>query len=341
MKERNYYFDNLKAFLIITVVLGHLIEMSVDKSNFLRSLFLMIYTFHMPLFIFISGYFAKSCAINKEKLSQRIINYLVLYIFFQITIYLIDNLLYSSKNNKLSFFIVDGIAWYLLALAIWHILLIYIKDLKCKYVLPFLIVISLLIGYDPNVGDYLSLSRIIVYAPFFYLGFYLQEEKLSVFYSPKYITRITSFVVILLYFIILYKYDDFLYKLRPMFTGRNSYEAVGLENGALFRLFCYVLTIIVSILLMFLIPKRKTFFSLIGQRTLQIYFIHKFVTMLYYYFNIPELILDISPWAKFVFIPLSVILSYVLSFKIFNCPFNYITGLSKKLYFKAVKKSSN
>lgn len=340
MKERNYYFDNLKAFLIISVVLGHLIEMSVDKSNFLRSLFLMIYTFHMPLFIFVSGFFAKSCATNKDKLFQRIINYLVLYVFFQTTIYLMNNLLYPNQNNKLSLFIVDGIAWYLLSLAIWHIFLIYIKDLKCKYVLPFIIILSLLVGYDSSVGDYLSLSRIIVYAPFFYLGYYLSEEKLSVFYNSRYATRIASIFIVLLYFIVLYKYDSSLYQLRPMFTGRNSYNAVGLDNGALLRILCYCITAIISFFIMLIIPKKKTIVSLIGQRTLQIYFIHKFVTMIYYYFNIPDLILSSSSWAKYIFIPLSILLTFILSFNFLSHPFKYISKLSKNIYFKIVKKGA-
>lgn len=332
MKTRNYYFDNLKAFLIITVVLGHLIEVSVKESHFLRSLFLMVYTFHMPLFIFVSGFFSKSCKKNMDKLAQRTINYFILYIFFQVSIFLLNKVLYPDKDQIFSLLIVDGIAWYLLSLAFWHILLIFIKNLKAKYVLPFLIILSLLFGYVKDFNNFLSISRVIVYAPFFYLGYYLPENKLSVFYNPKWFIRLLSFIGIIIYFFMLYKYDHVLYKLRPMFTGKNSYEAVGLQHGALIRLLCYAITIVTSVLIMFIIPKRKIICSFIGQRTLQIYFIHKYIIMIYYYYAIQNLIMGISVWSRLLFIPLAVIISLILSIKIFSYPFNFITKLPKKLY---------
>ena len=58
LKQRSYYFDNGKFFLIVLVVLGtfdHNLQEDVDTN----ALYNTIYTFHMPAFILISGYFAK------------------------------------------------------------------------------------------------------------------------------------------------------------------------------------------------------------------------------------------------------------------------------------------
>jgi len=58
METRNLYFDNMKFILIFLVVLGHF-------ANLHRLLPIMgglnnaIYSFHMPLFIYISGYFSR------------------------------------------------------------------------------------------------------------------------------------------------------------------------------------------------------------------------------------------------------------------------------------------
>ena len=55
MKERVYKFDNLKLLLIVLVIFGHILEFvpnSMDK-------YIFIYTFHMPCFMFVTGYFAK------------------------------------------------------------------------------------------------------------------------------------------------------------------------------------------------------------------------------------------------------------------------------------------
>ena len=57
--ERIALWDNLKFFLIMMVVIGHIIDNYTHDSKFILGLFLFIYSFHMPAFIFVSGIFAK------------------------------------------------------------------------------------------------------------------------------------------------------------------------------------------------------------------------------------------------------------------------------------------
>lgn len=52
---RILYIDLLKGFLIITVVLGHAVQFTVRDFDH-NLLFRFIYSFHMPLFIFLSGF---------------------------------------------------------------------------------------------------------------------------------------------------------------------------------------------------------------------------------------------------------------------------------------------
>ena len=56
IRTRDSYWDNLKGVLITLVVCGHLCEQYIDDSNLLRHLWIVVYSFHMPLFIAISGY---------------------------------------------------------------------------------------------------------------------------------------------------------------------------------------------------------------------------------------------------------------------------------------------
>ena len=58
-KQRDYLYDNYKAFLIFLVVIGHFIEPAYTNHEFLYTLKWFIFAFHMPAFIFISGYFSK------------------------------------------------------------------------------------------------------------------------------------------------------------------------------------------------------------------------------------------------------------------------------------------
>ncbi|WP_052356695.1 acyltransferase family protein [[Clostridium] dakarense] len=63
--NKNYFVDNLKVLLIFLVVFGHLIERYINTNDTLMGMYMFIYTFHMPLFIFISGFLSKN--IHKSK----------------------------------------------------------------------------------------------------------------------------------------------------------------------------------------------------------------------------------------------------------------------------------
>jgi len=57
--KRNNFFDNAKFILIFLVVFGHLISPLKEQDGILFTLYTVIFLFHMPAFILISGYFAK------------------------------------------------------------------------------------------------------------------------------------------------------------------------------------------------------------------------------------------------------------------------------------------
>ena len=59
MKNKNPTIDVVKGLAIILVVYGHLIEHGMAPWGgdfFANPVFKVMYTFHMPLFVFISGY---------------------------------------------------------------------------------------------------------------------------------------------------------------------------------------------------------------------------------------------------------------------------------------------
>ncbi len=73
MKNRLPYIDQLKGFAILTVVIGHFIQFclhNIDNSLTYK----LIYSFHMPLFAFLSGLMFRSFndikSIGKKFLSQ-------------------------------------------------------------------------------------------------------------------------------------------------------------------------------------------------------------------------------------------------------------------------------
>lgn len=67
-KERDVSFDFMKGILIVLVVLGHAISLMYGPDNpdlWYQPCFNVIYTFHMPLFIFVSGMFLRHSLSDK------------------------------------------------------------------------------------------------------------------------------------------------------------------------------------------------------------------------------------------------------------------------------------
>lgn len=78
-RERNVGFDLLKAFAIYLVLWGHCLQYFRSSDFHENTVWQIIYSFHMPLFMMISGYFSKSsmklsfAEILKKKFSQLVL----------------------------------------------------------------------------------------------------------------------------------------------------------------------------------------------------------------------------------------------------------------------------
>jgi len=80
---RDYHVDNIKGVLILLVVCGHLLSYLQDmNSTFAIGVRTFIYFFHMPGFIFMSGYLAKGF-LKKQYKGEKLLSYAWLYLIFK------------------------------------------------------------------------------------------------------------------------------------------------------------------------------------------------------------------------------------------------------------------
>ena len=79
VKQRSSYWDNMKGLLILLVVFAHFLDAWIQKFSVVRLVYSTIYVFHMPAFVFISGYFGKS---EKSRGFQSILKLVLLYFIF-------------------------------------------------------------------------------------------------------------------------------------------------------------------------------------------------------------------------------------------------------------------
>lgn len=72
MHKRNYQIENIKIILMFCVIFGHLLE-SVGGYN----LYKVIYSFHMPMFLFLNGWLAPRNYASKKTMFKLIYPYVL------------------------------------------------------------------------------------------------------------------------------------------------------------------------------------------------------------------------------------------------------------------------
>lgn len=176
MKERSVFFDDLKGVLILLVIVGHVISICPGCDGANNILYLLIYSFHMPLFVFISGYFSTSCYKRgfREMLNgrlKRLILPLLIYSTIICVLFFVSGA--SEQENKSVLHKVYNIYvsyWYLINIVI--LTSIYWVGKKNWLLCLFLTIIYFvcLFVYDLLPGYVLKDCQIIRLAPIFGLG---------------------------------------------------------------------------------------------------------------------------------------------------------------------------
>lgn len=301
--NRVYLLDNLKGLLIFLVVFGHSLELFKDDYFITQVLYVFIYLFHMPAFVFVSGYFSKNLEKARATAFQ---SFLVPFIIFNI-IWNFIAALATWDIQQFSFLTPGWALWYLMSMFLWRI---FLKDLvKIKYILPISFIVGLGAGLFSEFNAILSLSRTLVFFPFFLVGYKTSEDKLFRLKKP---TRLFSFCITLLtlsfaIFICYYKVFpiEFLY-------GSDAFRSytVPLWFGIVSRILLYIIGFSFVFVLANTMPSRETFFSKIGRNTLPIYILHTYLLCIPIAIN--HFILNL--WARLVIALLSsIFITFILS----------------------------
>ena len=320
MKKRIAWLDNVRFILITLVVMGHFADNFANKFDGYKSIFLFIYSFHMPLFIFISGMLHKN---------QRITEKCVFYVSVGFLLKIILSLSYQIIGELQSFSLLSdlNLPWYLFAMTGFVLLTYLLRDQNKYFILIISILVACFTGYDYTVGDMFYLSRIVIFFPFYWIGSMIKIDNLLYLKRHSW-KKIISLAVVILWFILCFVFIDDLYILRHLFTGRNPFSNIIFEDGPLMRLLCYGISMLVSLAVMFLVPVDYIDgFSIMGERSLHVYFWHWPVFLIFnYYFNI-NIICNGGVIGKVMYLLLSIVLSILLSQKFVSYPLEWVRKL--------------
>lgn len=215
----NYKLGYLRGIAIILVVIGHAGSVGLN----LFSDWFPIYSFHLPLLIFISGYFyndtVKALTYVKKRFRRLVIPYYSWNIFYAVLLLILTStglFLWQYPLNLYSFFLqpwedsnqysFNLAGWFVLALFFIQISYLTIRSVWKKIKIPhgeyclflFLLTFGLLSTYFA-VGTYSSwyfliLARVLFGLPFLHLG-YLYKVKLEKFDKTSYFSLLGVFFI--------------------------------------------------------------------------------------------------------------------------------------------------
>jgi fucose 4-O-acetylase-like acetyltransferase len=272
MKQRNFYFDNAKFILIFFVVFGHMIRPFIEDNEVIFTIYKVIYSFHMPAFILVSGFFAKGFYQKGYiiKITKKlIVPYLIFQLIYSIYYY------YLNGQSKIEWDLLNPhwSLWFLISLFFWNLMLLLVSKYKAFTSITIALVVGLLVGYVDSVTNYLSLSRTFVFFPFFLLGYYLKKEHICSLFKLRY--RLVALAVFIIVFVGFYFYPNFNYE---WLLGSKPYGDISGESitAMLTRLGFYLLSILMVLSFMSFVPRKQYFFTQLGKNTLYVYLLHGF-----------------------------------------------------------------
>ena len=318
-------WDNLKGFLMIMVVMGHFVNQYAAWSAMMRSISLFIYSFHMPLFIFLAGLFTKKWDETRPFNWSRPLYFFLLGYILKILIYAVK--IAYHKGDGFTPFADTGIPWYMFAMAAFMILSWLVRDCDPWILLPVWIAAACLAGYLDWINSVLSLSRIIVFFPFFYLGYVLDQQQVKSF-TDRFPVRAAAPVVIGLTAWLCFTRINTLFPYIRLLTARNPYSTIHVAGiGFADRLLYYVISTIISMAFISMTPAAPIpMLHTTGSRTLQIYFWHRPILYILMFSGLVAqsfLSRHLSHWE--LWIPLfSVLLTFLLTPAFFGWPLDQL-----------------
>lgn len=208
--KRNLFIDIIKGVAIFLMLWGHCIQYCTANSNidfFENPLFKTIYSFHMPLFMLVSGYLffysfskrdLKSLLIHKTQTLLHPIFFCSIFNYFATTV------LFSLLKG--SFFAALGGEWIHNITSLWFLWSVLIASLICAFICKkcdkLWLQIILFFVAIPIVAMFPNVDMNLYMYPYFVLGFYFAKyvDKLpKIIINMKYFS-LTLFPVLMMFY---------------------------------------------------------------------------------------------------------------------------------------------
>jgi fucose 4-O-acetylase-like acetyltransferase len=272
--RRDPWFDNAKYVLITFVVVGHVIGTFRQQVPGAGTVYLWMYAFHMPAFIFLAGYFSKGTNVGRRQSTALFSRILVPYLVFE-TLYSLWAWRLDGGEFEVSLLVPYWIMWFLLALFIWRLAAPHLQRLR--YPVATSVAVALGAGLIPDLDRYLTLHRVLALLPFFVLGLVVRPQHLTIL-RRRAARPIAAVVLVGALPAAAWASDNLAVR---WFYHRTPYVDLdaGVLEGLLTRGTLLVAGVVLSAALLALVPRRRTPFTALGGVSLYPYLLHGLLVM--------------------------------------------------------------
>ena len=262
-------FDNVKGLLIILVVAGHFMHPIHNDDPLLSYLFDLIYLFHMPLFVFMSGLFAKGAYRGGRLNVNRMVSFALLGLAYQIAYLAISGLLTPARILRFT-----SAPWYLIGMVWWYLATPALARVPAPAGVAISLAVALLGGCLDLSDGFLAISRSIAFLPFFALGYYCATGSVERIAQSRWPwVAVAAFAGLAVARAVdVHAFDWFF----PMVYGDNPYTH-GVLPGMLAKLTAIACAVFCSLAVLKLVPAARSALTRLGERTLQGYVLHRLI----------------------------------------------------------------
>jgi fucose 4-O-acetylase-like acetyltransferase len=271
-RQRDAFFDNAKYLAIVLVGVGHAWGQILDGNRTVETLYRVLYTFHMPAFIIVSGYFSRSFDLSPKRVKRLITGVAVPYLVFEVA-YTLHRRVSEDPQSDFSLLDPTYLLWFLCALFVWRLTTPIWQTVR--WPLPIALGIAALASVTPTVGNDLNMQRVLQFLPCFVLGLVLRPEHFQLVRRRS--VRILSVPVVAAALVIAW------WSVPRMETGWFYRNAAVQDTGApwwsgpVLTLALFGCSVVLSVCFFAWVPGRRMWFTALGAGTIYGYVMHGFL----------------------------------------------------------------
>ena len=197
-KNRNQTIDILRGIATISVILGHSIQRGMVTGYENNIVFKLIYSFHMHLFMLLSGYtiYLSNSKYDTNFLVKKVKRLIIPTIVWSYLLYILRDFEFTGLQpfvkfpNSIMIYTKnlvghpDFVIWFLYVVFVCTFVFFIGKKFFNKYLLLYLLIVTVIVNILPS--GYLGIGKIRLHLPIFIVGYYIAMYKNVFFNYLKY-----------------------------------------------------------------------------------------------------------------------------------------------------------